>query len=215
MKIRNGFVSNSSSCSYVVDFGTKITSPEDLEKVLNKNFWKHSDSTDSWKRGDEIYTGLKEKFPFKRICELIFRLMQEPSDDNGERILEMLLEDEPEDLPSFPKFRADFLRTKYGKKFYKKQLESEYIDDRFEAEKEIWERYENTYEDILKAEGIKEIKEHPENIAFFSFGNESEFFNKGKDRFSREEVHLITVLRNYGLAPILFRGLRWEAKDYS
>ena len=216
MKIRNGFVSNSSSCSYVVDFGTKVNSAEDLEKILNENFWKDARSMgDCSDRDDKYYDGLEAKFPFKRLCELLFRLMQESPEDNGQRLLERLLEDTPVDLPSFPRFRANFLRSVYGKKYYKNRLKSEYLDDRFEVEEEIWNRYKGIYDKIFKADKIEEMKENPQNIAYFSFGNESEYFNKGEDRFSQDEVYMIGVLRNYGLVPVLFWGLHWEAEDYS
>src|SRR5574344_2999142 len=38
MKIRSGFVSNSSSSSFLIDFGKEIESVDDLDDVVNSNF---------------------------------------------------------------------------------------------------------------------------------------------------------------------------------
>ena len=217
MKIRSGFVSNSSSCSYIVELGKKVNSPKDLESILNKDFWNDAILTGDWsEETDQDYDNLSKNFPFERICEFIYRLMQESDKDNGKWLIDRIIEEySDKDLPSYPKFRSNFLKSKYGKRYYKPQLNSEYFDDRYEAEKEIWERYTRLYEEMFRAVRMQEILENPKDVAYFSFGNESDFFNEGEDKFTRSEYYFISVLRNYGLAPILFRGLDWVSEDDS
>ena len=217
MKTRNGFVSNSSSCSFVVDLKRKVESPKDLEKILNRNFWKEAKKSGDWtSRYDRIYDNLSENFSYEDLCDLLFRLMQDSDQDNGKWIIDRYIEDfASEDLPPYPEYRKERMNIDYLKDYYKTKLKSDSIDTRFEAEKRLWEEYESYYKSISKSRELKEIIEELENPAYFSFGNESEHFNEGTDRFTETEVRMISVLRNFGLADILFKYLDYCKKEYS
>ena len=218
MKIRNGFVSNSSSCSYVVEMGRKIESPKDLESILNRDFWKDTLRSGSWSEEDDRdYGGLMEALPFEAICNTIYKIMQEPLSTSGKVLLDKLEKDYgSKELVPFPRFRRRFLRKGYHKS-YRIKLRSDFDEDRFEVERAIWEDYTEQYFQLKRAYRIIEMKEEAVNLVYFSFGNESDLFylDDYRKRYSQAEVNLIYVLRNYGLANYLFKGLEWESEDYS
>ena len=219
MKIRNGFVSNSSSCSYVVDFKQKISSPEDLEKVLNKNFWR-----DVRHYTKHSYSILRRKMPFKRICELMFRLYQIKSPvRTGRKIVDGYVEDNKDLVPtSFEEFRKKFMEDKRERFYYEDYLNSDDPVDVYYAEQHIWEEYSRVFETYVRTQRLQEILSR-ENVGCFSFGNESEVLYwdteyDGYDRpgdFAPEEVELIEALRNEGLAQYLFLGGAYESVEYS
>ena len=221
MKTRNGFVSNSSSCSYVVDLGREVNSTDDLKEILNKDFWKDVKRFNKY-FDEKVHTDLKNWMTFDRICELIYKLIHiENPHRNGKWILEDFLDYTPDSIPTYPQFRASYLRKK--KHSHEKEfLDSEYIDDYMYAEERIWEEFNRLYRNVRNKMRIQDILENPVNLAFFSFGNESEYFGYGdegekepRDDWSDEEIHMIYELRNDDLARILFKGLNWARKDYS
>lgn len=217
MRLRTGFVSNSSSCSYIVEFGRKVDSPEDLKEILDKDFMK---------RAVRAYNsvGMKElisSVTFEDVCRLIYRLsrINDPS-INGRNILEAD-KDGPEELPTLSEFRKSFLRRKCNK-YYKDLLNTPYVDDRFYVEERIWEDYKMLYEEVCTNITRKEIQSHPVEVAYFSFGNESEYFglseedtNKYGLDFTPEERSLVVFIRNLNLAHFLFRGLTYAEKECS
>lgn len=215
MKVRNGFVSNSSSCSYIVEFEEEIKSPKDLEKILNKNFWKYV-PTNKWMRIN------KNNYPFERICELIFRLMKITDEKlNGKRILDNFVKDAPTSVPSYPKFRKKFLEDKMNK-YYKDFIDSDEPEDFFYGEEKIWEEYRRLYSFYIKGLRIKDMIESGENLAYFSFGNETEYVSYDPDTdssnlhgLSLEDLSFIQFLRDEDCASTLFWSLNWERKDYS
>lgn len=219
MKIRNGFVSNSSSCSYVVDFGKKIESSKDVEEVLNKNFWRAAYSVNRHYRSD-----LRKMMPFPAVCELIFKMYQvKDRVRSGREIIENFLEDAPDSIPNFADFRKDFLEKKQSTDYWRQFLNSSNSDDIFYAEQSIWERYVDLYEDYRGKANIEDLLETGKELGFFSFGNESELlywdtdadgYDKPSD-WSQEEVMMIEALRNEGLADFLFMGRNWEKVEYS
>ena len=219
MKIRNAFVSNSSSCSYVVDFKEKISSPEDLEKVLNKNFWKAAYSVNRHYRSD-----LRKMMPFSAVCELIFKMYQvKDRVRSGREIIENFLEDAPDSIPNFADFREDLLEKKQYIDYWKQFLSSSDPDAIFYAEQSIWERYVGLYEDYQRKANIRYLLETGKELGFFSFGNESELlywdtdadgYDKPSD-WSQVEIMMIEALRNEGLADFLFMGRNWEKVEYS
>lgn len=229
MKVRNGFISNSSSCSFVIDFGKKVESSKDVEEILNKDFWKNNRRRGNWTDEDEGRYHLEEKMPYEKACELIFRLIQEENPYmNGRYYLENHFKNVPDELPTYPQFRVNFLRRKYNS-YYREAIKSDDLDLYMDAEEEMWKRYKRIYESICKKDRFNDFKKTPENLGFVSFGNESDHFSlkdeeweEGKNwreallkKFTLEEQLLIEFLRNFSLAEGLFLGVRHLEEDFS
>jgi len=70
MKIRNGFVSNSSSSSFVLVFDKKINSIEDLKEVSGENF----------NNIYEKYNGEIIQYPKEHILDSIFNVLSDKED---------------------------------------------------------------------------------------------------------------------------------------
>lgn len=221
MKVRNGFVSNSSSCSYVVEFGKKIDSVEELKEVLNKDFWKDVKKFNKF-FSEKIYADMKDWMTYDRICELIYKLMQvKDPNHNGKRIIDDFLDYAPSSLPTYPEFRASYLKNKENK-YDREMIKSEYIDNYFYVEERIWQEFKRYYRNLVNRLNIEDLIKNQVELAYFSFGNESEYFGyddwdekEPREDWTNEENQFISELRNDDMARILFKNQKWARQDYS
>lgn len=235
MKSRQGFVSNSSSCSYIVDFGKDIHSAEDLKEVLNKWFWSDYLSTDWGKDYLRWYPNTPRNMTFEKVCELLYRVLSDTREDmdrSGKDILDMSYDDSeenegygyPDEPIPYEKFREEYL-SKPVNEHDRELLENGHPRDKYFTEDSIMYEWRELNEHIKTKKEYKALmkifKEHPDRVGFFSFGNESSYFWDNKtqrdieDELDPDEYRIIVDLRNFGIAKYLFEKLDYTQRDYS
>ena len=212
MKSRQGFVSNSSSCSYIVDFGKDIHSAEDLKEVLNEWFWAEYLSTDWGKDYLRWYSNTPKNMPFEKVCEFLFRVLSDTREDmdrSGKHVFDMTYGDpeerrreireaggdyEPEVYPDEPvpyeKFREEFLNDPKNE-FDRELLKEGDARDRYLVENTIMSEWADLASHIKTKKEYKALmeifREHPDRVGFFSFGNESSYFWDNKTQKDIED----------------------------
>lgn len=208
MKTRNGFVSNSSSCSFIVDFGKKIKNSKSIKRAINKDYLK------DWVKGEPFdltmedfpYTGKEAEYLYQMWCN------KDPV-QNGRQNMDFLLHGVEDKIVPYPEYRDRHFKKHPHER---KRWEEGSFEDRKDIELSIWNRYKTSCNLVFKKKEyvrlMKEYADDPDRFGFFSFGNESEF---PFDKCDPEMKEFINDMRNSGLASYLFKGLDFIMEDFS
>ena len=119
MKIRNGFVSNSSSSSFLIDFKEEINSPEDLSEYINENAVR--DLSEDFKK----YSMCEENISLtkREISEFLYKVISFYKENDSAKsyaenfdFKEQLdyLKETWEEINDYSKYREDKLKKRYG-----------------------------------------------------------------------------------------------------
>ena len=96
MKIRNGFVSNSSSSSFVVAFDKVPTSAKEMKKILFRNEKEFKNPYFYPEERDSIFS-----WPAEDVSEIAFNDMKEISDEEAMQVVRSGYHEEYADLDDF------------------------------------------------------------------------------------------------------------------
>lgn len=122
MKIRNGFVSNSSSSNFIVVFDKKPRNTDDLKKWLfpNLDVFKSPYSEDCW--------------PIANVVATIWEAMKGQRPNDKKAILKAISQGFYEGCPDFSLFRGDNHHVEYQKAWEagaKKLAKKFYLENKF------------------------------------------------------------------------------------
>jgi hypothetical protein len=122
MKIRNGFVSNSSSSNFIVVFDKKPKCEYDLRKVLfpNQNVFFNPYGNESW--------------PITQVVDTIWEAIKGQRPNNKKAILDAIKQGYYKDCPDFHLFTGDNRHVEYQKAWEdgaKKIAKKFYLENKF------------------------------------------------------------------------------------
>ena len=200
MRRRNGFVSNSSSCSYIVAWEEKPTkelmlkSVRGVEYELGEIYW------------DEVYPRLPEsqldslrKYSEEYIAELLYRMGESYTAEDVRGELEGLIRNLPSRYKDYPSFRKSYLRKQ---KYLVSRFSSSDPADVMYAEGKVfeaWDRYMTDYFKRKRAVRLMGIfRRHPERMRLYRFGTQC------RTGFMEGDSLLIEVLRDEDISRGLF-----------
>lgn len=200
MRRRNGFVSNSSSCSYIVAWEEEPTkelmfkSVRGIEYELGETYW------------DGVYPRLSEsqldslrKYSDEYIAELLYMMGKSYTSDDVKEELESLIRNLPSRYKDYPSFRKSYLRKQ---KYLVSRLSSSDPADVMYAEGKVfeaWDRYMTDYFKRKRAVRLMGIfRRHPERMRLYRFGTQC------RTGFMEGDSWLIEVLRDEDISRGLF-----------
>lgn len=200
MRRRNGFVSNSSSCSYIVAWEEEPTkelmlkSVRGVEYELGEAYW------------DGVYPRLPEsqldslrKYSEEYIAELLYRMGESYTAEDVRGELEGLIRNLPSRYKDYPSFRKSYLRKQ---KYLVSRLSSSDPADVMYAEGKVfeaWDRYMTDYFKRKRAVRLMGIfRRHPERMRLYRFGTQC------RTGFMEGDSWLIEVLRDENMSRGLF-----------
>ena len=200
MRRRNGFVSNSSSCSYIVAWEEKPTkelmlkSVRGVEYELGEIYW------------DGVYPRLPEsqldslrKYSEEYIAELLYRMGESYTAEDVRGELEGLIRNLPSRYKDYPSFRKSYLRKQ---KYLVSRFSSSDPADVMYAEGKVfeaWDRYMTDYFKRKRAVRLMGIfRRHPERMRLYRFGTQC------RTGFMEGDSLLIEVLRDEDISRGLF-----------
>lgn len=143
MKIRNGYVSNSSSSSFVVIFPKEPKSVEDVQKIL---FGKKKFYGSPW--GDD-------KYPVEQVAKTVWDDICSQKKNNTEKALDILANSHGGDAPDYHDYDHITDRTKMWAELQKAQKQ---------YAKKIFNEFFNTRKNKLK-----KLNNEPTDEVFYCF----------------------------------------------
>ena len=200
MRRRNGFVSNSSSCSYIVAWEEKPT----RELMLKSVAWAGSeDSKTYW---EYVYPRIPEskldylrRYSNEYIAELLYRMGESYTADDVKEELESLIRSLPSRYRDYPSFRKSYLRRH---NYLLAPMSSSDPADVMYAEGKVfeaWDRYMTDYFKRKRAVRLMGIfRRHPERMRLYRFGTQC------RTGFIEGDSGLIEVLRDEDISRGLF-----------
>lgn len=200
MRRRNGFVSNSSSCSYIVAWEEEPTKELMLKSVrgvdyeLGETYW------------DEVYPRLSDsqldslrKYSDEYIAELLYRMGESYTADDVREELESLIRSLPSRYRDYSSFRNSYLRRH---NYLLAPMSSSDPADVMYAEGKVfeaWDRYMTDYFKRKRAVRLMGIfRRHPERMRLYRFGTQC------RTGFIEGDSGLIEVLRDEDISRGLF-----------
>ena len=200
MRRRNGFVSNSSSCSYIVAWEEKPTkelmlkSVRGVEYELGEIYWDGV-----CPRLPESQLDSLRKYSEEYIAELLYRMGESYTAEDVRGELEGLIRNLPSRYKDYPSFRKSYLRKQ---KYLVSRLSSSDPADVIYAEGKVfeaWDRYMTDYFKRKRAVRLMGIfRRHPERMRLYRFGTQC------RTGFMEGDSRLIEVLRDEDISRGLF-----------
>lgn len=200
MRRRNGFVSNSSSCSYIVAWEEKPTkelmlkSVKGVEYELGETYW------------DGVYPRLTEsqldslrEYSDEYIAELLYRMGESYTAEDVRGELEGLIRNLPSRYKDYPSFRKSYLRKQ---KYLVPHLSSSDPADVMYAEDKVFEAWDRHLTDYFKRKRAVRLmgifRRHPERVRLYRFGTQC------RTGFMEGDSRLIEALRDEDVSGGLF-----------
>lgn len=200
MRRRNGFVSNSSSCSYIVAWEEEPTKELMLKSVrgvdyeLGETYW------------DGVYPRLSDsqldslrKYSDEYIAELLYRMGESYTADDVREELESLIRSLPSRYRDYPSFRNSYLRRH---NYLLAPVSSSDPADVMYAEDKVFKAWDSYMTDYFKRKRAVRLmgifRRHPERMRLYRFGTQC------RTGFIEGDSGLIEVLRDEDISRGLF-----------
>ena len=220
MKIRSGFVSNSSSSSFLIDFGKEIESVDDLDDVVNSNFmddfkewykeeWREDELPDDLKNFtiDDVKLLLMKFIEVSKTSKLADNYIEKflKEHDNGKDLRRQIINVDPiRKLGEM--YRRTLGRFWRIKRFFINPLDFNHISSlvSIETSDSFYTWLINEEIEILK---FIDTIENRNRVYYLNLGNDFTFGDGiiPSGFFTDKEIHLIWLLEKESLFRQLFK----------